>query len=87
MHMLILLPLGIALGTIARLFVLGQAGGLVMTFLLGLGGPFLLAFPGNALGWYRGPLDAPSIIAATLGAILLLLLFRVSADWRERRTA
>jgi uncharacterized membrane protein YeaQ/YmgE (transglycosylase-associated protein family) len=40
-------------------------------------GALLAGVLGRALGWYADPGDAPGIIASVIGAMLLLLLYRL----------
>jgi uncharacterized membrane protein YeaQ/YmgE (transglycosylase-associated protein family) len=45
--------------------------------LLGVAGALLAGFIGRALGWYSDPGTGPGIIASIIGAMLLLLLYRL----------
>jgi uncharacterized membrane protein YeaQ/YmgE (transglycosylase-associated protein family) len=40
-------------------------------------GALLAGFLGRALGWYASPGEAPGIIASIIGAMLLLLIYRM----------
>jgi uncharacterized membrane protein YeaQ/YmgE (transglycosylase-associated protein family) len=77
MHIVMMLLVGLVIGAVARVLMPGRPGGLIATILLGLGGSFLAGYLGRAIGWYRGPVDGPGIIASILGAMLLLFLFRI----------
>ncbi len=68
---------GAVAGILAKLIMPGRdPGGCIVTILLGIGGALVAGFIGNALGWYaRG--QAGGWIAATLGAILILFLYRM----------
>jgi uncharacterized membrane protein YeaQ/YmgE (transglycosylase-associated protein family) len=57
-------------------------GGCFVTNLLGTAGALLMSFIGNALGWYTQG-QAGGFIAATIGAILILLVHRLAL--RRRR--
>jgi uncharacterized membrane protein YeaQ/YmgE (transglycosylase-associated protein family) len=45
--------------------------------LIGVAGVLLAGFLGLALGWYASPGEAPGIIASIIGAMLLLLIYRM----------
>ena len=67
---------GIIVGAIAKLLMPGRdPGGLLVTMLLGIAGAVVAGFIGRALGWYE-PGEAAGFIMATLGAILLLFVYR-----------
>lgn len=67
---------GIIVGAIAKLLMPGRdPGGLLVTMLLGIAGAVVAGFIGRALGWYE-PGQAAGFIMATLGAILLLFVYR-----------
>lgn len=68
--------IGFVVGALARLLYPGDDEvGIIWTTLLGIGGALVAGFIGRALGWYR-PDQAAGFIAATLGAILLLWVFK-----------
>jgi uncharacterized membrane protein YeaQ/YmgE (transglycosylase-associated protein family) len=68
---------GLIAGGLARLIMPGKdPGGCLVTIALGVGGALLMGFLGNALGWYSQG-QAGGFIAATLGAILLLWIYRL----------
>ena len=70
------LIIGLIAGALAKLLMPGrQGGGIVVTMLLGVAGAIVAGFLGQALGWYRSPGEGPGIIAATLGAIAVLLVY------------
>jgi uncharacterized membrane protein YeaQ/YmgE (transglycosylase-associated protein family) len=72
------LIIGLVVGAIAKLLMPGRdPGGFIVTMLLGVAGAFLAGFLGRALGWYNNPGEGPGIIASIIGAMLLLLLYRV----------
>ena len=67
---------GIIVGAIAKLLMPGRdPGGLLVTMLLGIAGALVAGFIGRALGWYE-PGEAAGFITATIGAILLLFVYR-----------
>jgi uncharacterized membrane protein YeaQ/YmgE (transglycosylase-associated protein family) len=49
----------------------------VITILLGIGGAMVAGFLGRALGWYDEPTDGAGFIAAIVGAILILFIYRL----------
>ena len=64
-------------GLIAKLIMPGRdPGGCIVTILLGIAGALLAGFIGNAVGWYSQG-QAGGFIAATLGAILILFIYRL----------
>ncbi len=72
------LIVGLIVGAIAKLLMPGKdPGGIIVTMLLGVAGALLAGFVGRALGWYSDPGQAPGIIASIIGAMVLLLLYRV----------
>jgi uncharacterized membrane protein YeaQ/YmgE (transglycosylase-associated protein family) len=69
--------IGLLAGGLAKLIMPGKdPGGCLVTILLGIGGALLAGFVGNALGWYSQG-QAGGFIAATLGAIIILWLYRI----------
>ena len=74
---------GLVVGVIAKLLMPGRdPGGFIVTILLGIAGALLGGFIGRAMGFY-GPGDPAGWIISILGAILLLVLYRLLA---RRRT-
>lgn len=69
--------IGAVAGVLAKWIMPGKdPGGCLVTIALGVGGALLAGFIGNSVGWYsRG--QAGGFIAATLGAILILFLYRL----------
>ena len=75
--------IGALAGIIAKAIMPGKdPGGCIVTILLGVAGALLAGFLGNALGWYR-PGEGAGFIAAILGAIVILFIYRLIA---RRRT-
>jgi uncharacterized membrane protein YeaQ/YmgE (transglycosylase-associated protein family) len=72
------LIIGLDVGAIAKLLMPGRdPGGVIVTMLIGVAGALLAGFLGRALGWYNNPGEAPGIIASIIGAMILLLLYRL----------
>lgn len=68
---------GLVVGIIAKLLMPGRdPGGFIVTILLGIAGALLGGFIGRAMGFY-GPNEAAGWIISILGAILLLVLYRM----------
>jgi len=68
---------GAIAGILAKAIMPGKdPGGCIVTILLGVGGALLAGFVGNSLGWYTQG-QAGGFIAATLGAILILFIYRL----------
>ena len=61
-------------------------GGILITMLLGVAGAFVAGWLGRALGLYREPFAAPGFIASVLGAMLLLLIYRLATRGRMLRS-
>lgn len=71
--------LGLLAGALAKLLMPGKdAGGWLMTMLLGIAGAFVGGYLGSFLGMgvTGGGLNLASIGTATAGAFLLLLVYR-----------
>lgn len=69
--------IGALAGTLAKWIMPGRnPSGCFVTIALGVGGALLAGFLGNAIGWYSQG-QAGGFIAATLGAILILWLYRL----------
>ncbi len=72
------LIIGLVVGAIAKFLMPGKdPGGFIVTMLIGVAGALLAGFLGRALGWYANPGEGPGIIASVVGALLLLLLYRM----------
>jgi uncharacterized membrane protein YeaQ/YmgE (transglycosylase-associated protein family) len=72
-------------GIIAKAIMPGKdPGGCIVTILLGIGGAVLAGFIGRALRWY-GPDDTGAgFIAAIIGALIILFIYRMVAGRRTR---
>ena len=69
--------IGFIAGAIAKLLMPGKdPGGFIITTLLGIAGAVVASFIGRAVGWY-GEGEAGGFIAAVLGAVLLLWIYRL----------
>ena len=67
---------GLIVGAVAKLVMPGRdPGGMIVTILLGIAGALLGGFLGRALGWYQAG-EPAGFIMATLGAVLLLFMYR-----------
>ena len=68
---------GLIIGAIAKLLMPGRdPGGFIVTILLGIAGALLGGFLGRAIGFY-GPEDVAGYVMSLIGAIILLLLYRL----------
>ena len=68
---------GLIIGAIAKLLMPGRdPGGIIVTMLLGIVGALLGGFLGRSLGLY-GPGEAAGFVMSLIGAIILLLLYRL----------
>lgn len=71
--------IGLVVGAVAKLLTPGRdPGGCLITILLGMAGAFLAGFIGRAVGWYQ-PDQPAGFIASVLGAIILLVIYRLIA--------
>ena len=69
---------GLVVGIIAKLLMPGRdPGGFIITILLGIAGALIGGFIGRAMGFY-GPNQSAGWIVSILGAIVLLLLYRLA---------
>ncbi|MCI0423720.1 MAG: GlsB/YeaQ/YmgE family stress response membrane protein [Acidobacteria bacterium] len=68
--------IGLVAGALAKLLMPGKdPGGIVITILLGIVGSVIATFLGQAVGWYA-PGTSTGLIGSTLGAILILAVYR-----------
>jgi uncharacterized membrane protein YeaQ/YmgE (transglycosylase-associated protein family) len=68
---------GLVVGAVAKLLMPGKdPGGFIVTILLGIAGAFVASYLGQALGWYK-PGQAAGFIMSVVGAMILLLLYRL----------
>jgi len=69
--------IGLVAGGIAKLLMPGRdAGGCIITILLGIAGALLAGWIGHAVGWY-GENEGAGFLAAIVGAFLILLIYRL----------
>jgi uncharacterized membrane protein YeaQ/YmgE (transglycosylase-associated protein family) len=67
---------GLIVGVVAKLLMPGKdPGGMIVTILIGIAGALVAGFLGRTLGWYEAG-QAAGFITATLGAVLLLFIYR-----------
>lgn len=82
MELLGWIMLGLFAGALARLVMPGRdPGGCVVTMLLGIAGALLAGHVGRLLGIY-GPGETAGFIAAVMGAIAVLAIYRFFAGRR-----
>ncbi|HUK18706.1 MAG TPA: GlsB/YeaQ/YmgE family stress response membrane protein [Bryobacteraceae bacterium] len=71
------LLVGLVVGALAKLVMPGRdPGGIFITMMLGVAGALVATFIGRVLGLYS-PGQGAGFIMSTLGAILLLALYRM----------
>jgi uncharacterized membrane protein YeaQ/YmgE (transglycosylase-associated protein family) len=71
------LVIGLIVGAIAKFLMPGRdPGGCLITILIGIAGAFIAGFLGRAVGWYE-PGQPAGFIASVIGAMLLLLVYRL----------
>ncbi|HXI07550.1 MAG: GlsB/YeaQ/YmgE family stress response membrane protein [Phreatobacter sp.] len=77
--------IGFLAGVIAKFIMPGpnEPSGFILTTILGIVGAFVATYLGQAMGWY-GPGQGAGLIGATVGAIIVLLVYGMIAS---RRTA
>lgn len=84
MEIIVTLIIGLVAGAIAKLLMPGRdPGGIIVTMLLGVAGAFLATYLGQAVGWYEAG-EGAGFIGAIVGAILLLLIYRMIVGSRRR---
>ena len=75
--------IGALAGIIAKAIMPGKdPGGCIITILLGVAGALLAGFIGKAIGWYE-PGEGAGFIAAILGAIIILFIYRLVGGRRR----
>jgi uncharacterized membrane protein YeaQ/YmgE (transglycosylase-associated protein family) len=84
MSIITMLVIGLLVGIVAKLLLPGDdPGGIIVTSLIGIAGSFAAGYIGRAAGWYQEG-EPVGFIASVIGAILLLLVYRML--FRRRRT-
>ena len=69
--------IGLIAGIIAKFLLPGRdPGGCIITILLGIAGAFVATYLGKFLGIYE-PGETAGFIGAVIGALIILLLYRV----------
>ena len=69
--------IGLIVGIVAKCLMPGRdPGGLVITAIIGIVGSVIATYLGQELGFYR-PGQSAGFIAAVIGSIILLLLYRM----------
>jgi len=77
MEILYTILIGLVVGIIAKFLLPGKdPGGFIITTLIGIAGAMLAKFIGQSLNWYEAG-ESAGFIASVLGAILLLILYRL----------
>jgi uncharacterized membrane protein YeaQ/YmgE (transglycosylase-associated protein family) len=77
MDILLWIVFGLVVGIVAKFLLPGHdPGGIVLTIVLGIAGAMVGGWLGRVLGLYR-PGDAAGFVMAIVGAIVILLLYRV----------
>ena len=76
------LIIGLIVGGIAKLLMPGRdPGGCIITILLGIAGAFIAGYLGRLVGWYQ-PGQTAGFIASVIGAMILLLIYRMISGKR-----
>jgi uncharacterized membrane protein YeaQ/YmgE (transglycosylase-associated protein family) len=71
------LIIGLVVGAVAKFLMPGKdPGGCIVTIILGIAGAFVAGYLGQAIGWYQAG-QPVGFIASVIGAMLLLLLYRL----------
>jgi uncharacterized membrane protein YeaQ/YmgE (transglycosylase-associated protein family) len=75
--------IGFIAGVLAKLITPGEnePSGFILTTILGIVGAFVATYLGQALGWYHAG-EGAGLIGATVGAIVLLLIWGAIAGRR-----
>lgn len=85
MSFIISIIMGLIIGAVAKFIMPGRdPGGIIVTCLLGIVGSVFATWLGQQLGWY-GPGQGAGFIGGVVGAILLLVIYRLVI--RSRTTA
>jgi uncharacterized membrane protein YeaQ/YmgE (transglycosylase-associated protein family) len=75
--MFVTLFIGLLVGIVAKFMMPGRdPGGWIVTILLGIGGAMLAGWGGSVLGFYDTG-EPVGFIAAVLGAMVILILYRM----------
>ncbi len=83
MQIIATLFVGLVVGALAKLIMPGKdPGGIIITIVLGVAGAFLARLIGRAAGWHEAG-DTPGIILSIIGAIILLIGYRLIIQRRK----
>lgn len=86
MEFIWMLIIGLVAGALAKLIMPGKdPGGIVITMAIGVAGALLAGLLGRAAGWYE-PGEGAGFIAAVIGSIALLAIYRVVVGRRSTST-
>ena len=79
--------IGFVAGVLAKLITPGdnEPAGFILTTILGIVGAFVATYLGQALGWYHAG-EGAGLIGATVGAIIVLLIWGAIAGRRRTLT-
>jgi uncharacterized membrane protein YeaQ/YmgE (transglycosylase-associated protein family) len=71
------LIIGLVVGAVAKFLMPGKdPGGIWITMIIGIAGSILATYIGQAIGWYQAG-QAAGFIMSVVGAVVLLLIYRV----------
>ncbi|MEM7383366.1 MAG: GlsB/YeaQ/YmgE family stress response membrane protein [Verrucomicrobiota bacterium] len=88
MDIIVWIVLGLIAGALGKLIMPGKdPGGWIVTILLGIAGAFVGGFVGRLVPFLpstEGGLSFSSIITATIGAVILLLLYRLFVKMKSK---
>jgi uncharacterized membrane protein YeaQ/YmgE (transglycosylase-associated protein family) len=77
MGILLAIVIGGLVGAFAKILIPGKdAGGVIITMLLGIAGSAAASVTGRALGWYPTLVSVPALATGLLGAALVLFAYR-----------
>ena len=83
MGILVWIVFGLIVGAVAKFIMPGRdPGGIIVTILLGIVGALLGGWLGQGLGLYA-PGEPAGFIMAVIGAIIVLLLYRLLIGWQR----
>lgn len=78
------LVIGLVVGAVAKFLMPGKdPGGWIITMLLGVAGSMVAHWIGLTAGWYTQD-QAPGFIASVVGAVILLVVYRLVLGGRTR---
>ena len=85
MEYLWMLIIGLVVGIVAKLLMPGKdPGGFIITAIIGIVGSMVAGYLGRMLGWYNNG-ESAGFIASVIGAVLLLLVYRLLTKGRASR--